>query len=134
PPDRLQVICTSASFKDPEYAARFGEKLTGKAQGSFETIQADPLYREGASPGDEEDARSLAEIDLARFYESTTDEARLESVRPFLQYRGVEPREGLHRSLFEALVDFPPMALLINSSMMEAQPVEELGPMLFKEA
>src|SRR5262249_46088959 len=30
PPERLQVICTSASFKDADYALKFGAQLTGK--------------------------------------------------------------------------------------------------------
>src|ERR1017187_3574117 len=35
--DRLQVICTSASFTDPVYASEFGAQLTGKEKRDFET-------------------------------------------------------------------------------------------------
>ena len=38
PPDRLQVICTSASFNDPEKAVAFGAQLSGKGCGDFAKV------------------------------------------------------------------------------------------------
>ncbi len=37
-PERLQVICTSASFQNQEYAKEFGAQLTGKSVSEFEAI------------------------------------------------------------------------------------------------
>ena len=132
PPDRLQVICTSASFKDADYAARFGAQLTGKDARDFVAIRGDLNLRNGAEKGTKRDAEVLAAVDLNSFYEADSDDARLKQVRMFLEYRGVQKPWDLERSLHDALVSFSPMALLINSTMDKAQPVGELGNMLFQ--
>ena len=132
PPDRLQVICTSASFKDPNYAVRFGAQLTGKDRADFRTVQGDLFLRTGAGKGTDEDAAALDAIDLRTFYESDSDDARLPQVARFLEYRGVQrPWRLLRRALYDALDSFAPMANLINITMSEAQPVDALGEALF---
>ena len=132
PPERLQVICTSASFKDPAYAAQFGAQLTGKDTKDFDTVKGDLLLRDGAGPGSREDAEALLEIDLNGFYEAESDDARLAKVRSFLAYRGVKPLGELERALYDALERFTPMAHLINLTMMEARPVDTLGATIFE--
>ena len=132
PADRIQVICTSASFKDPDHAVRFGAQLTGKDPADFRIVQGDLLLRSGAGKGTHEDAAALDALDLPAFYESGSDDARLSQITPFLEYRGVErPWQQLQRALYDALVSFAPMANLINITMSEAQPVDALGEMLF---
>ena len=69
PPERLQVICTSASFKDPEYARRFAAQLSGKRTADFDTVRGELLKRTHAAGGSQIDAEVLAGVDLARFYE-----------------------------------------------------------------
>ena len=132
PPERLQVICTSASMKDPDYAIEFAAQLTGKDAADFSKVQGDLLLRPGAREGTPEDALSLDAIDLDAFYESETDDARLEQVKAFLRYRGIDPPWILSRSLYDALVSFPPMVNLINMTMEEARPVANLGESLFE--
>ena len=39
PPERLQVICTSASMQDPDYAVKFAAQLTGKDMADFRKVQ-----------------------------------------------------------------------------------------------
>ncbi|MEK7471850.1 MAG: DEAD/DEAH box helicase [Patescibacteria group bacterium] len=134
PPERLQVICTSASFKDAEYAAQFGSQLTGKDARDFIAIRGDLNLRSGSGKGNSRDTEVLAAIDLNAFYEAESDDARLEVVREFLEYRGVKKPWDLERSLHDALHSFAPMALLINSTMEKAQPVAEHGAMLFQGA
>jgi ATP-dependent helicase YprA (DUF1998 family) len=131
PPERLQVICTSASFKDPDYAVQFGAQLTGKDARDFEKVQGDLLLRPAAALGTQQDADTLNTIDLEAFYEAESDEARIAHVKGFLEYRGITPPWQLQRALYEALVSFPPMARLINLTMTEAQTVDSLGGMLF---
>ena len=131
PADRLQVICTSASFKDPDYAVRFGAQLTGKDPADFRKVQGDLLLRSGAGKGTDEDAAALDAMDLLAFYESDSDDARLSLIAPFLEYRGVQRPWKLQRALYDALVSFAPMANLINITMSEAQPVDALGEALF---
>ena len=131
PPERLQVICTSASFKDPDYAVQFGAQLTGKDPADFRKVQGSLHLRSGAAKGTRKDASALDAVDLRTFYESDSDDARLSQVASFLEYRSIERPWQLHRSLYDALVYFPPMGNLINLTMTEAQPVNSLGKQLF---
>lgn len=131
PPERLQVICTSASFKDADYAVEFGAQLTGKNPTDFCKVQGELLERPGTEEGTVADATALNSFDLSDFYEATTDEERLKVVECFLKYRKVSAPLDLQTSLYTALESFGPMSSLINSTMKEAQPVDELGTKLF---
>ena len=131
-PERLQVICTSASFRDPAYAVQFGANLTGKEPADFARVQGDLLLREGPASGSQADADALVQVDLDAFYDATTDAARFAALRPFLQHRGA-PQEGdVEAALYSALVAFGPMAKLINLTMKEALPVDGLGDQMFE--
>ena len=133
PPERLQVICTSASMQNPGYAQKFAAQLTGKDSGDFSTVEGDLSFRPNAARGSAEDALALEAIDLFAFYEAETDSDRMSQVAEFLRYRGVEPSGQLNQALYSALESFPPMSELINATMMVAQPVAGLGEMLFEE-
>jgi hypothetical protein len=134
PPHRLQVICTSASFKDADYAVQFGAQLTGKDPTDFDKVEGDFLLRDNAAKGSNVDADALDAINLSAFYEAEKDEARLKEVSHFLKHRNVSPSSGLQPGLYQALDKFGPMATLINTTMKEAHPVEELTAKLFDEA
>jgi len=131
PADRLQVICTSASFNDPANAVEFGAHLTGKKAGDFTVVQGDLLLRSHASKGSRKDAEALDALDLSAFYEADCEEAHVVQIASFLRYRGQQQPWSLESSLYEALVDFGPMALLVNLTMTAAQPVSSLGEALF---
>jgi ATP-dependent helicase YprA (DUF1998 family) len=130
-PERLQVICTSASFRDPDYAIQFGAQLTGKNPADFDKIQGDMNLRANATQGSAADATALNAIDLQRFYESESDQARFAAVKPFLDYRGFAAQGDLPRTLYDAFSEYSPMATLINTTMTEAKPVAGLGESLF---
>jgi ATP-dependent helicase YprA (DUF1998 family) len=130
-PERLQVICTSASFQNPDYAVDFGAQLTGKERADFQKVQGKLLERPGATRGTAADAAALDTFDLTNFYDSVTDEDRLKVVASFLKYRKVVEPLALQSSLYSALESFGPMSILVNSTMKEAHPVDELGTMLF---
>lgn len=132
PPERLQVICTSASFNDADYAVEFGSQLTGKAPADFRKVQGDLLERPGTAKGTAADAAALDAFDLNDFYEATTDADRLKMIEGFLKYRNVTVPWELQPSLYKALESFGPMSSLVNSTMKEAQPVDELGAKLFE--
>ena len=132
PAERLQVICTSASFQDDTYASVFGSQLTGKATSAFETISGTLARREAEGFGNSEDAEALCTVDLDAFYASESDDERLTNVADFLEFRGVKPPWSLGQSLYEALVEYPPMARLINLTMTSAQPIDTLGEQVFK--
>lgn len=130
-PDRLQVICTSASFKDPVYAKQFGAQLTGKTAEDFETIEGKLFLREREGDGSRVDAEALAQVNLEKFYAAESPASRLDEIRPILQYRSIEEQGELSRSLYDALVDFPPMGRLINLTMREARPLDSLSSDIF---
>jgi ATP-dependent helicase YprA (DUF1998 family) len=134
PPERLQVICATASFKDAAYAPLFGAQLTGVPPQTFVPIQGEFAWRPHAAKGTKRDAEVLAAIDLAKFYSLEDDEARAKIIQPFLEYRHVTEEGTLEARLFQALSEFPPLGLLINSTMKQARPVEELGRDLFPDA
>ena len=130
-PDRLQVICTSASLQDSDYAVKFGAQLTGKNPADFRAVQGDLLLRPDKAKGTVQDATALDAIDLRDFYESKTEEDQFHQITKFLKYRGIDRPSHLPRALYDALVSFGPMANLINRTMAEAQPVDELSQALF---
>lgn len=136
PPERVQVICTSASFASAEYARQFAAQLTGKLDAEFRTVGGQLSLRHPAAAGTVEDAEVLASLPLQEFYEGETDDQRVEAVQTLLKYRGVAATPGTTVSslLSEALSTFGPMNLLVNETMQQAQPVGELGPKIFPDA
>lgn len=131
PPERLQVICTSASFKDPDYASSFGAQLTGKKSEDFKTVVGTLMLRKGAKSGNEEDAKLLASINLQEFYAAETELDRLKHIKPFLEARGISDPKNLSIDLYNGLNNFPPMAHLINLTMQEAYPILDLAREVF---
>lgn len=132
PPERLQVICTSASFNDADGALEFGAQLTGKERSDFRKVQGELLLRSNPGRGTQQDAEALASINLQGFYEAENDSLRLPYVESFLRYRKVAQPWLLHTALYQALESYGPMALLINLTMTEAKPVDQLGDQLFE--
>jgi len=129
--DRLQVICTSASFGDPALANSFAAQLSGKRQEDFETVTGDLALRPNEAQGAAEDARGLAALDIDGFAEADDDEAKRARVEPFLTFRNVDTSESLPQTLFAALADYPPMSLLVNLTMQGAQRLDDLGTRIF---
>lgn len=134
--DRLQVICTSASFENPDYARQFAAQLSGKSETDYRAVQGQLDLREKAGTGSFEDAEVLSGVPLSDYYEAQTDEARKTAVSGLLAYRGVamESEKTVGELLYQALESFKPMGLLVNETMQRAQPVAELGTTLFPEA
>lgn len=133
-PDRVQVICTSASFNTAEYARTFAAQLSGKSVTDFRTVVGRLLLREEATLGGASDAEVLASVDLAEFYDGETDQARIAVVQDLLSYRGATPTAAgltVGELLYQALDTFGPMNLLVNETMQQAQPVIELGLRVF---
>ena len=131
--DRLQVICTSASFDDKDYAIEFAAELTGKRLSQFAPpVQGALALREPALAGTKADLDALLSIDLDKFYDQQSRDSRIAILEPFLDYRGVAIDGGsVERKLYEALKSFEPMNELVNRTMKEACPVHELGAQLF---
>jgi ATP-dependent helicase YprA (DUF1998 family) len=131
PPERLQVICTSASFNDEEHAREFAAQLTGKRVDEFRTIRGELALRPDEGKGSEADARVLADLPIGDFYEATDEAERIAALTAFFEHREIQPSDRLEPSLHQALLDFPPMSLLVNLTMKGAKPVSELGREIF---
>jgi ATP-dependent helicase YprA (DUF1998 family) len=133
-PDRLQVICATASFSEAgrAKAGDFGAQLSGLPTASFVLVQGEYALRQPASLATQSDLQSLLAVDLTAFHsEDPTDQ--IASVSPVLAHRGVAPDTGKVRDalLFEALEQFEPLNLLVNLTMKSAVPVGELGKLIF---
>ena len=133
PPERLQVICTSASFRKKDYAIQFAAQLTGKSAKDFaEPIQGTLALRDPASTGTLDDAKQLEAINLDGFYQAEAPSERLVFVEQFIRSRGVNPSDApVEAALYSALENYPPLSLLINRTMQQACPIDELGADLF---
>ncbi|WP_235659076.1 DEAD/DEAH box helicase [Mycobacteroides abscessus] len=131
--DRLQVIATSASFHSPDYARGFAAQLTGKHEADFVTVQGRHDLRAQAGAGDAADAEALAAVPLTTFYGADDNPGRVAAVADLLTSRGVVPdlTKPVGELLYDALATDRPMGLLINETMLKAQPVRELGRTLF---
>jgi Lhr-like helicase len=130
PAERLQVICTSASFKEATYAGQFAAQLTGKEPADFRVIKGQLQLRPNSGPGTNQDAAALASIDLGAFHAADQEAERIGIVKPFLDYRNVAA-SILGPALYAALEAFPPMSDLVNRTMTEALPVSSLAEGLF---
>lgn len=133
-PERLQVICTSASFENAARAREFAAQLAGKSVSDFESIQGDLALRSPASPGTSSDAAALAAVDLDSFYANPSTEARLQAIRSLLRHRGADAQhDSVESALFQALETFPPLGLTVNLTMQKARPVAELAEEVFPD-
>ena len=130
-PERLQVICTSASFEDVGQARTFSAELSGKSASDFEVITGDLAHHLNSDTGSENDAQVLASIELGDLYSSASNVKLGSIVRPFLEYRGVHSSEDSVNDLFHALKDFPPLGFLVNKIMGSALPANELSEQVF---
>jgi len=131
PRERLQVICTSASFQDPEYATEFGAQLTGKDRQSFESIGGELFLRPDPQKGTVEDVNALNQIDMDRFYAANTSDEKIRLLQEFLRFRDVRENGNLEKTLYDALNSYPPLNQLVNVTMQEACPVDNLGKLIF---
>ena len=134
PAERFQVICATASFKDPEYAPQFGAQLSGIPANTFVPVTGSLDLRPHTVPGTDHDADILASVDLQRYYDAPTDSGRLGAIQSLLDHRHVKGAYTSQAALFHALADFGPMGRLVNSTMVQALPIAELGRNLFPTA
>lgn len=132
--DRMQIICTSASFGTEANARAFAADLSGAPADSFAVVAGKLKLRATACAADAAEASALAQVDLDAFYAATTDRDRLAACEAFLSLRPRSTAETAARALYEALEDFGPMASLVNTTMREAKELTELATLLFPTA
>lgn len=135
PAERLRVICASASFESKEYAPSFAAQLTGTDVERFAVIDGDFRLYPGEQAGGESDAMLLASIPVETDFRNVDEATRRAAVGPLLAMRGLASSADLsvEAALHAALRDYPPLALLANSTMGHALPVADLGTRLFPD-
>jgi ATP-dependent helicase YprA (DUF1998 family) len=132
PSERFQVICTSASFNDPDYARSFAADLTGKSLDDFsETLTGTLEKRPATNKGTREDAKILAKIPVSELYEAATQDDQFTLLEEFLKFRNVQNRSSVDAALHAALKEYPPLGLLVNKTMESALPLRDLGLNIF---
>lgn len=126
-PGQLQVICTSASFSDPDAARRFAADLAGKPAEGFEVLAGTKRSAHPSGPGDQRTAERLASVDLRALRADDLD-ARADAAAPALALAAAPPsREELlqeaadspaadpiARALHHALEGLPVTGRLLN--------------------
>ncbi len=131
PAERLQVICTTASFSKHANAPKFGAELTGKSETDFVPITGTLALRTPESVGSDNEAKSLCSINLERFYSSELEDRRTEVMR-VVEHLGKKAGPGeLPAILADALSDYPPLNRLVNLTMKEARPLDAVGQDIF---
>ena len=130
-PERLQVIATSASLENRAGARTFAAQLTGKAPDDFDVVEGELSKRPNAAAGSKEDAALLASIDLKAYYDAGSLEQRAQVVDPFARAREVAPSRNPEQTLYDALLDYPPLSLLVNTTMGRALPAAGLAAQVF---
>lgn len=133
PPERFQVICATASFKSSEYAPDFGSQLAGVPRETFEVIEGKLDFRSHEGLASRRDTEVLANIDLDQFNRTETESERAKLIEPLLHYLKTQPTGHLEADLYHALEKFPPLGMLINTTMTQARAVGELGKALFPD-
>jgi hypothetical protein len=131
-PDRFQVICATASFsvEGQQTAGRFGAQLAGVPEDTFVPVTGTLALRDPQAAGTGADANILSRIDLSAFY-AAEGAAQFGPLTEFLASRNCSATGDVGAALHNALVDYPPLSLLINETMRSAIPLGDLGGIVF---
>ncbi len=129
--DRLQIICTSASFSDTESARTFAAQLGGINEANLVSIEGHLKLDAGERIGTLTEAEVLAAVDLDQFHSSQDETAMRDAVQVFLDHFGNSKNGNLNSVLNDILEGFGPMNLLRNITMQEAVALDDLSEMLF---
>ena len=71
-PERFQIICATASFRDAAYAPDFGEQISGVSSETFVPVTGALDLRSHALEASAQDAEILSSLDLNEFYSAET--------------------------------------------------------------
>lgn len=141
-PDKLRVICTSASLgKDRsvlDQTCRFAADLTGKTPGAFRVVTGDREVPKEVSPGDAALADVLADIDLDSLHAAATPESLSGALRALFQHLGkpcsaTADEDLVLKHLYDVLQGHPVVNLLLRETAGEARSLGELSRTLFPE-
>ena len=118
PLTQLQVICTSASFSDPDAAKRFAADLAGKPVAGFEVLAGDKRAAEPSGAGDEKVGQALAEVDLHRVHDGDLA-ARFAAALPVLRLVDADASVDAFMAAAAVVTDADPVARALHSALSQ---------------
>ena len=112
-PDRLQVVCSTASFNDESHAKDFAATLTGTKEDDFVTITGEFAKKENTNTGPINHAEVFSNLKLAEIINPYSDAWRIE-LQTLSNLVNIPLKETLPETLTNLLLDYPPLNQLIN--------------------
>ena len=119
PADQIQVICTSASFSDPESARRFAADLVGKSVDDFEVVTGTKKAMHPSGAGGQVVADTLKCVNLSAVYDGEL-EVRLSAILPVVQLvnQTASLQTLLGMSVYDE-VDADPVASILHQTLIK---------------
>jgi ATP-dependent helicase YprA (DUF1998 family) len=141
-PDKVSVICTSASLGDrddaKENAARFAADLTGQPIERFAVVTGTRAKPSNPKPGDGPTAAVLAAIDLDALHNAADVDALRGTLGPLFTHLGVSPPEGNEAAVLAALHDTlqpqPFVHELLTATSGRAMSLSDLSQRVFPDS
>lgn len=138
-PEKLRIICTSASLGKGEVALKnirsFAADLTGKKPQDFISVTGERTVPENTAAGDTDLAEILAAIDLDNLHATASSEVlkkTLQSLFIHLQQPcDVDSEDGILRHLYNTLRDRKFVNLLLKETVSEAKSLSHLAGVIF---
>jgi len=139
-PDKLRVICTSASLGTDDAALlnvkRFAADLTGKHPDNFEAITGERAIPEQVAAGDEQLADVLASIHLDQLHAMVGQETLATALTPLFEYLGSPlstkaDDQAILKHLYGLLNGHTVVNLLLRETAGDARSLNDLAECLF---
>lgn len=139
-PEKLRVICTSASLGGEEgtavqQACRFAGDLTGKSPDDFIGVTGEQAIPEDCAPGPPDLAEALSQVDLEALHNADGAEALSKALAPVRESFGLsgtqESDADLAAELHKGLAGKPYVNLLLKLTAGHAIALEKLAEEIF---
>lgn len=132
-PSRLQIICSTASFSNANYAKEFCAQLTGTDLSNFVTITGDINYKKDFRNGSKKELEILCKIDLNNLQTNKNKITWENELKDLFSHLNFEATKFDEFELYQALSSFPVLNKIINTTMKKSQPIDEFGTEIFSD-
>jgi ATP-dependent helicase YprA (DUF1998 family) len=138
-PDKLRVICTSASLGSEKEGLKsirnFAADLTGKRPDDFVAIIGQREIPPDVATGESQLADILADIDLNHLHAAASPDTLRKALEPVFDYLqhpcAEESEDGVLRCLYQALKGKPFVNMLLKETAGSAQSLQNLADKVF---
>ncbi|MCO8122593.1 DEAD/DEAH box helicase [Stieleria sp. TO1_6] len=123
--DRMQVICTSASFADGAKAKSFAAGLSGASEATFDVLMGNKQFTDPSGPGDAFLAELLCSVDLQRVRSSRPSE-RIAAIADLVAFRESVQHEFRYLvEIPEQETHLPGAAVSVTGIGIDGSPIQE---------